>query len=220
MSSLEIIVTGDGSHSLLNKTLNETYHSVHGARRESEHVFIKHGLEYFVTRFNKKFVSILEVGFGTGLNALLTTKFISEVSIDYTSIENAPIDESVWSKLNYAASPEEHEVFEKIHRASWENFVAISPSFKIRKVRASLNDVSFLSEFDVIYFDAFAPNKQPDMWTAEVLKKMFDALKAPGVLVTYCAQGQVKRDLKSVGFKVEALPGPPGKREMTRALKI
>lgn len=219
MSPLEIIVTGDGSHSLLNKTLNETYHSVHGARRESEHVFIKHGLEYFISD-GRKSVSIFEVGFGTGLNALLTTQFNTAASIEYTSIETAPIEKAIWSKLNYAVTPEEHQVFEKIHGASWSNRVQISPLFILEKLHTSIHDVAFAAAFDIVYFDAFAPNKQPDMWTAEVLQKVFDAMRTPGIFVTYCAQGQLKRDLRTVGFKVESLPGPPGKREMTRALKI
>jgi tRNA U34 5-methylaminomethyl-2-thiouridine-forming methyltransferase MnmC len=219
---VQIITTGDGSHSLLNTTLNETYHSVHGALRESLHVFIKHGLEYFVNNNQSKNISIFEVGFGTGLNALLTAQFAHDknIHVDYTSIEAFPLHSDVISKLNYAQSPEQKELFEKIHGAEWEKSISISTGFSIHKVKTTLQliDLSPFA-FDVVFFDAFAPSKQPEMWEISVLQKIYNAVKSPGVFVTYCAKGQLKRDLKNLGFEVQTLGGPPGKKEMVRALK-
>ena len=220
--SVQIIVTGDGSHSLLNTTLNETYLSVHGALHESLHVFIKNGLEYFIETNSRNKISIFEVGFGTGLNALLTAGFVEEknINVDYTSIEAFPLDHEVISKLNYAPSADQAQLFEKIHSAEWENSISISQAFSIHKTKTTLQKIDLSSSaFDVVYFDAFAPSKQPEMWEAQLLQKIFNAMKSPGVFVTYCAKGQLKRDLKSLGFDVQTLEGPPGKKEMVRALK-
>lgn len=222
MSSLKIITTHDGSHSLLHEQLNETYHSIHGAIQESNHVFIKHGLDFVKQHSNSSSINLLEIGFGTGLNALLTLQFahIHNLAIRYTTVEAFPVEEAVWSKLNYTESSDSKVWFEKLHRANWNEWVTISPEFQLRKLKTTLQEaVLEQSNFDLIYFDAFAPSKQPEMWEVPMLKKVVDAMKSKGVFVTYCAKGQLKRDLHSLQLTVESLPGPPGKREMVRAQK-
>lgn len=214
---VELIVTADGSRSLLNKTLNETYHSRHGAMQESLHVFIRHGLEY-VLASGSKTIHIFEVGFGTGLNAWLTFDYTrtQQISVVYQAVETFPLPETIWQELRYT----DDERFNTIHQASWNAPVAIAPGFVIQKINRSLQEISFAQgSFDLIYFDAFAPAKQPDMWTQEILLKVSQSLKSKGVLVTYCAKGEVKRNLKQAGLVIETLPGPPGKREMIRANK-
>ena len=222
MSSLKIITTHDGSHSLLHEQLNETYHSIHGAVQESNHVFIKHGLDFVKQHGNASSINLLEIGFGTGLNALLTLQFARshKFAIRYTTVEAFPVEEAVWSKLNYTESPDSRIWFEKLHHATWDKWMSISPEFQIRKLKFTLQEaVLEQSNFDLVYFDAFAPSKQPEMWEVPMLKKVVDAMKSKGVFVTYCAKGQVKRDLHSLQLTVESLPGPPGKREMVRAQK-
>lgn len=219
--SIEIITTLDGSHSLLNTALNETYHSKHGALQESIHVFIKEGLDYFLQSKSQKNISILEVGFGTGLNALLTLQRALELPdiINYTSLETFPVPEEIWSKLNYIDSVGLKVKFNQLHEAVWNQEVPITSNFNLRKLQTSLQQIDLSSEFDLVYFDAFAPNKQPEMWEMDVLTKVVSAMRADGIFVTYCAKGQLKRDLKSLGLEVETLAGPPGKKEMVRAVK-
>lgn len=219
MSPLKIITTQDGSHSLLNEAMNETYHSRHGAIQESEYVFIEKGLKFFL-RDKKELVSVLEIGFGTGLNALLTANLsqTDEINIVYTALETHPITEEIWRTLNYST---EKLLFEKLHATAWNEWVTITPQFNLFKREESLQAANLgVQQFDLIYFDAFAPNKQPEMWEHTMLQKISLAMKSGAVFVTYCAKGQLKRDLKSLGLVVESLSGPPGKREMVRAIKI
>ncbi|HEU5290232.1 MAG TPA: tRNA (5-methylaminomethyl-2-thiouridine)(34)-methyltransferase MnmD [Cyclobacteriaceae bacterium] len=220
-AEVEIIPTYDGSHTLLNKELDETYHSRHGALQESRHVFIQRGLEVVNKNFQNSVINILEVGFGTGLNALLTLQSQADgIQINYTSLEAFPIAENTWSKLNYAESDESKVLFEKLHRANWDQAVKISPAFQLRKLHTTLQQVALeKNHYDLIYFDAFAPNKQPEMWELPMLKKIVEAMQPGGVFVTYCAKGQLKRDLQSLSLQVETLQGPPGKREMVRGRK-
>ncbi len=216
---IEIIYTKDGSHTLRNAELNETYHSIHGAVQESRHVFIKNALDYMI-ELGASELAILEVGFGTGLNTWLTAKRLVEGSckVSYTTLESMPLDESIWLKLNYAHTAEDIELFKRIHHAVWNQHASIARDFSLTKLNTTIQQASLpASSFDVVYFDAFAPEKQPEMWDIEVLKKVFFSMKQGGVFVTYCAKGQVKRDLKNLGMVVETLPGPPGKREMIRA---
>jgi tRNA U34 5-methylaminomethyl-2-thiouridine-forming methyltransferase MnmC len=218
---IQIISTSDGSFTLLNKALDETYHSRHGAVQESLYVFIKHGLD-FVAK-NKKDINILEVGFGTGLNALLTAQFAkaNNVNIRYTSLEAFPVEENIWSKLNYVDSPDSIALFERLHRTKWNQSETISLNFKLKKLETTLQLVTLEpNHYDLIYFDAFAPNKQPEMWEVTVLQKIADSMKPGGVFVTYCAKGQLKRDLQRLGMQVETLQGPPGKREMVRGINF
>ena len=222
MSSLKIITTQDGSHSLLNEQLNETYHSVHGALQESKHVFIQHGLDFVNKNQGPTTIHILEIGFGTGLNALLTLQYAiaNKLSIQYTTLEAFPVEEAIWSNLNYVESDEEKKQFKKLHHANWNEVESIDHVFAIRKLHTTLQQVELeVNQYDVIYFDAFAPNKQPEMWELPMLQKIASSMKHDGVFVTYCAKGQLKRNLKSVGLTVETLPGPPGKREMVRGTK-
>lgn len=219
MSTIKIIATNDGSSSLYNEELDETYHSRHGAVQESVYVFIEQGLHFLFNRHKPDSVSILEIGFGTGLNALLTLHEAIQIDahINYTSLETFPIQESVWAKLNY---PDPHQLFEQIHQAQWERWSDITSKFQLKKINNEVQREALpQGEYDLVYFDAFAPNKQPEMWELPVLTKIIGAMKSGAVFVTYCAKGQLKRDLKSLGFIVESLPGPPGKREMVRAIK-
>ena len=224
--SVEIINTADGSHSLYNQKLSETYHSIHGAIQESRHVFIKNGLDYLFQKSLSDSLSIFEVGLGTGLNALLSIEFAiqNRVKINYSSIEAFPIDPVLAAQLNYPAHLELENAFgyfQKIHSSVWNDTVALHGYFTFQKVNQAIQSYPFTSgDYHLIFFDAFAPEKQPDMWQMNVLKKVTDALKPNGVLVTYCAKGQLRRDLLSLNLKVEKLPGPPGKREMIRAIKV
>ncbi len=223
MDDLELINTGDGSHSIRNKALDETYHSVHGAIQESTYVFVESGLKHRLLATTSSPVRILEIGFGTGLNALLTAVEADRCQreILYTTIELHPLPAELIEQLNYAghlAIERALQLYKAIHDAPWEVDERITPWFTLHKIHGDLILQNWKrSSFDVIYFDAFAPSRQPDLWTAEVLSRVTSALSPAGVFVTYCARGQVKRDLRSLGLTVETLPGPPGKKEMTRA---
>jgi tRNA U34 5-methylaminomethyl-2-thiouridine-forming methyltransferase MnmC len=220
---VQIITTGDGSPSLLNTTLNETYHSQHGAVQESKHVFLKHGLDFYLWQNSKETVNIFEVGFGTGLNVWLTMNASKAIKqkIVFTSIEAFPLDVEVWSQLSYTDDEDLKAIFNKIHLAPWNEEALIDPLFLLNKVHASLHEYALPSSaFDLIYFDAFAPSKQPEMWELSILEKVTGSMASGGVFVTYCAKGQLKRDLRVLGLAVETLPGPPGKNEMVRAVKI
>lgn len=219
---LQIITTKDGSQSLLNPELNETYHSVHGARQESLYVFIKNGLEFVVQQQAKRVVKILEIGFGTGLNAWLTATHAAQhnLKIEYTTLEAFPVNESIWQQLSYAQTEPERELFYTLHHEPWDQWTEVMPGFMLKKLNTTLQLASLgHGYFDLVYFDAFAPNKQPEMWTVPMLQKTIESLVPNGVFVTYCAKGQLKRDLANVSATVETLQGPPGKREMIRALK-
>lgn len=214
----KLVITNDGSHSLFNSDVNETYHSKHGAIVEAEHVFIKNGL----LSENKKEFTILEVGFGTGLNALLTSHHskLKKISISYNAIELYPILKTDYSKLNFTKliGIDNSELLD-IHDSKWEQEHKIHEYFKLLKNRIDLEEYSTSSKFDIIFFDAFSPEKQPNLWSENIFKKMHKILKNDGFLVTYCAKGSVKRTMKSVGFEIIVLDGPPGKRQMTRANK-
>lgn len=220
MSPLEVITTGDGSHSILNTALQETYHSRHGAVRESTHVFIDHGLRV-AELLNRETISILEVGFGTGLNTLLTLleSHRSGLTIRYESWEKFPLSLSLVDQLNYGAIVGDEASFRLLHEAPWDTPVAIRPHFELYKRAKDILTDPLEGSYDLVYYDAFAPSKQPEMWTAEMLRKTTSVLSPGGLWVTYCAKGQVKRDLAALGLTVETLPGPPGKKEMTRATR-
>jgi tRNA U34 5-methylaminomethyl-2-thiouridine-forming methyltransferase MnmC len=222
MDSLKIIATADGSHSVLHETLHETYHSVHGAVQESRHVFITHGLQHAVSSIAERPLKIFEVGFGTGLNALLTLHEGRQrnVALVYDSIEAFPLPEAVWKKLNYGENLSLQNDYEHLHRCAWNKAIALSPQFTLQKRHTTLQQFNMPgNHYHLIYFDAFAPGKQPELWELNMLQKVTEGLVRGGVLVTYCAKGQVKRDLRVLGLEVETLPGPPGKKEMVRAAK-
>ena len=217
----EIVKTRDGSNTIFVPEFDETYHSKHGAIQESFHVFIRSGLK-FKTELND--INVLEVGFGTGLNALLSFIDSEETNrnIKYTSLEAYPLKWDLLSKLNYIDlifNGKYSATYKKMHSCDWESFYIISPFFTLRKQNVKLQDVLFDNEFDLIYFDAFAPRVQPELWTEQIFTSMYKALNPGGVLVTYCAKGSVKRALRHVGFELQSIPGPPGKREMSRAIK-
>lgn len=221
MDNIKVIVTEDGSHTLLHEALQETYHSVHGAIRESQHVFIRHGLEYWLQESGKRKLRILEIGFGTGLNAVLTLLKVLEMKLEvyYESWETNPLSDEVVDQLNYHETLGSVQLFRELHRADWNKDVRIAEGFTFRKTNDSIlsGTLTASSSFDLIFYDAFAPSRQPEMWTFDVLKKVTDHLSHHGVWVTYCAKGQVKRDLKALNLRVETLQGPPGKKEMIRA---
>ena len=223
MSAIKIITTSDGSHSLLNTALNETYHSIHGAIQESQHVFIQAGLDHWLRRNHKNEIRIFEVGFGTGLNAFLTLlhSSLSETKIYYESWEAFPLGMSTIRQLNYPLVLGSSALYSKIHESSWDDPVRITPTFSLNKRKGDilLDPFNEPASFDLVYYDAFAPMKQPAVWDVAILKKVADLLAPGGVWVTYCARGQVKRDLKSLTLTIETLPGPPGKKEMIRATK-
>lgn len=207
---VKIILTSDGSHSLLNTTLDETYHSRHGAVQESQHVFIKNGLEFFAERNPVRPIKVFEVGFGTGLNALLTVN--TGLDVEYTSIEAFPLEESVYVQLNYQPK----ELLLELHR----NPKLETRNFKLNKIHTTLETISLpANEFNLVFYDAFAPSKQPSMWELPMIEKVCTSLATGGLFVTYCAKGQLKRDLKNLGLEVETLSGPPGKKEMVRGTK-
>ncbi|WP_237274710.1 tRNA (5-methylaminomethyl-2-thiouridine)(34)-methyltransferase MnmD [Tenacibaculum ovolyticum] len=214
----EIIITSDGSTTIHLPDWNEQYHSKHGAIQEAYHVFIKNGLELQ----KKEEISILEIGFGTGLNCFIT--FLeSNKTINYVGVEAYPVVAEEVLKLNYVTelkAKNEQAVFNKMHAQSWEEKHKITQNFSLTKRQQFFKDIDDKEQFDLIYFDAFGAEHQPDLWTEEVFKRMFEALKENGILVTYSAKGSVRRAMQTVGFTVERLPGPPGKREMLRATKL
>ncbi len=217
----KVIQTSDGSSTIYIPEMDENYHSTHGAIQEAEHVFIQHGLRKIEEK-EIGTISIFEMGLGTGLNALLT-RIRSNTSINYTGIEAFPVSDDELKALNYVEQlGDKHKaIFHSIHKAKWNEAIEIDPQFSIHKVHEKIENYKLdLNSFDLIYFDAFGPRAQSEMWEIEILQKMYDGLKVGGALVTYCARGQFKRDLKSLGFELEPLPGPPGKREMTRAWKV
>lgn len=218
-----IITTGDGSNTIQIEDWNEQYHSIHGAIQEANHVFIKHGLLFFIENFqNRGPIHILEIGFGTGLNTFLTLLKSGETKtqIHYTGVEAFPVKEEEISQLNYVKELKANaELFSELHDSSWEIQQDVTDTFKLIKQQKEFKDIEDKDSYDIIYFDAFGARVQPELWTEDIFKKMFDALKINGVLVTYSAKGSVRRAMQAVGFKVEKLPGPPGKREMLRAFK-
>ena len=218
---MQLRVTGDGSHTLFLPHMNESYHSMFGAITESMHVFIREGLEFLQ---GYESISILEAGFGTGLNTLLTlvASAKSNVHITYHTVECFPVDPDFLQQLNYpplltAGFPSDY--FQLLHNAPWNEAVAITPTFTLHKIREDFTIFNPGFSYDLVYYDAFAPDKQPEMWTREIFIRLYEHLTPGGVLTTYCVKGAVKRMLKASGFTIEKLPGPPGKREMLRARK-
>ena len=217
---LKLIISKDGSHTIYRKDIDETYHSRHGAVQEALHVFISKGLKEIEK--SKRPINILEVGFGTGLNALLTC-VNSTSEVNYIGLEANPLSIKVLDSLNYAATVIEdnsQEVFKNIHNSPWETLSSITSLFSIKKVETTIQNFEITQPIDLVYYDAFGPNSQAEMWDISIFEKIYKAMRPQGVFVTYCAKGQVRRDLKSVGFVMERLEGPPGKREMLRGRKL
>ncbi len=222
---VKIITTEDGSHSLYHEELQETYHSFHGAYRESIHVFMLYGLDAWLNRNPRKFpIRVFEVGFGTGLNAWLTLVWAeqNQVPVLYHSIEPYPLGAEVYSQLNYTEHDHGiwhyHKYFQALHEFPWNEGGPVSEYFNFKKDQTTLEEAD-LYPADLVFYDAFAPSKQPELWKKEVLAPVVAAMRPGGIFTTYCAMGQLKRDLKDLELEVETLPGPPGKKEMTRAWK-
>ncbi|MET0464017.1 MAG: tRNA (5-methylaminomethyl-2-thiouridine)(34)-methyltransferase MnmD [Chitinophagaceae bacterium] len=220
----EIFITRDGSHSISIPEMKVMYHSIHGALQESVHVFINAGLHYIKEKFPDQSMHILEIGFGTGLNALLTIQecLFSSTPVFYTSLEPYPLEIEKTSLLNYPGllkSPELQEYFDQLHNSEWEKEISILSNFTLHKKKISLQNFSSSPQFQVIYFDAFAPTAQAELWTTEMFEKLYQALLPGGILVTYCSKSIVRRAMEAAGFKVTKPQGPWGKREMLRAIK-
>lgn len=217
----EIILTEDGSTSIYLPEMNETYHSKFGAIQEAKHVFIKNGLDLFP---DNSAVSILEIGFGTGLNAIITLLEAENrnLKIDYVGVEAYPVSMEEMQQLNYtkALNAEEKQTdFEKIHTSEWEKMTVVNEHFKIEKRKQFFQDITDVNSFDLIYFDAFGFPVQPDLWSEEIFEIMYKSLKYKGILTTYACRTSIKNAMQKVGFQTLKLPGAPGKREMLRALK-
>ncbi len=220
----EIIDTADGSSTIYLPELNEHYHSKHGAIQEAQHVFIKMGFLEVISRREPSKISILEIGFGTGLNALVTWQqnLNENISLNYTGVEAYPVLEEEVEILNFPEALSEvngSSFFKELHAASWEKTQKLSENFTLCKQKKFFHEIDDKLQYDLIYFDAFGARVQPDLWTVDIFKKMYEALIPEGILVTYAAKGSVRRAMLEVGFLVERLPGPPGKREMLRATK-
>jgi tRNA U34 5-methylaminomethyl-2-thiouridine-forming methyltransferase MnmC len=213
--------TLDGSTTFFVPELDEHFHSINGAVQESAHVFIKTGLNAVI---NKK-ITLFEVGFGTGLNALMT--FIetqrNQITVEYFAIEKYPLTFSEYNQLDYSQSlgADYKAIFQQMHHCNWNEATEINHGFKLTKIEADLInfDIKKLPPIDLIYFDAFAPDKQPELWTADIFKKLYKSCNNGAILSTYSAKGEIRRRLVAAGFEVKRLPGPPGKREMLRAVK-
>jgi tRNA U34 5-methylaminomethyl-2-thiouridine-forming methyltransferase MnmC len=222
----EIMTTGDGSKTIHMPDLNEQYHSKHGALQEALHVFIQTGMEYFLEvtllrkrNFHQEPLQILEYGFGTGLNAMLTAQHKSNTPIFYTAVEAFPINEEEVIAMDYGQFLNDQQLYKSVHQSGWEEDQKITSHFTLCKMQKTFENIENKNQFDLIYFDAFGPRTQPELWTEAIFNAAYKALKSGGVLTTYCAAGQVRRNMQSAGFTVERLPGPPGKREMLRAIK-
>lgn len=215
-------LTADGSSTIAIPDMNVTYHSTHGAIQESMHVFIHAGLDAIPR--NDDPIRIFEMGLGTGLNALLTwiQADSHSRSINYTALEKFPLEPDEYSSLNYCnflPATDCAEKFVALHGCGWETPQHLSPRFTFTKHRADLEDFEPGQQVHLVYYDAFAPAAQPELWTAGVFEKLFTLLLPGGLLVTYCSKGDVRRAMQSAGFVIEKIPGPPGKREMVRAWK-
>lgn len=221
----KIIITQDGSTTIHIPEWNEQYHSTHGAIQEAKHVYLKHGLAFFCASkkdAEQSKISILEIGFGTGLNAFLTAIKAQALNLNcnYVGIEGFPVSQEELKALNYTQALKHKKLFSKIHFCKWEEDVEITEHFTLKKQEKQFSSITDENQFNIIYFDAFGPRVQPELWTEAVFKTMYKALKKEGVLVTYCAQGHARRAMVSVGFTVSRVEGPPGKRHMLQAVKL
>lgn len=212
---VELKVSADGSHTLFVPELDEHYHSVNGAYNESMHVFIEPALNHCT----KTSINILEIGLGTGLNAFLTALNKGDKSIFYHALEKYPLTAESATQLNFGKNDAENELLYTLHNLTWNEEAELQNNFTLLKDETDLTSTAFNKSYDLVYFDAFAPEVQPEMWDEAIFKKLYNAMNPGGILTTYCAKGVVRRTMQAVGFTVERLPGPKGKREMLRATK-
>jgi len=219
----KIIITSDGSTTIHLEDLNEQYHSIHGAIQEAYHVFIKAGLNHIIQKDSLEKIAILEIGFGTGLNAFISCLEAErmKVVITYDGIEAYPVPTEEIKQLNYSQllTDGNSQIFGHIHEVIWEKSHSITNYFNLKKRQLLFSEISTKNAYNLIYFDAFGARVQPELWTEIIFKIMYDALILNGILVTYSAKGSVRRAMQKVGFQVERLEGPPGKRHMLRATK-
>lgn len=216
----EIVLTGDGSHSLSLPDGKVSYHSRHGAAQESRHVFLETGLLPALEKFPDGQLNIFEMGFGTGLNALLTAITASETqrNIRYHTIDLYPLPPATQRQLNYGALLRKEAIWQGIGAAFWDQWTDISPYFSLKKEQADLLTLNFDEKYHLIYFDAFAPQENPDLWSEAVFTLLRKHTVPGGILVTYCSKSSVRKAMQNAGWQVAKLPGPPGKREIVRAV--
>jgi tRNA U34 5-methylaminomethyl-2-thiouridine-forming methyltransferase MnmC len=216
----EIIITDDGSTTIRIPDWDENYHSTHGAIQEAKHVFIKNGLDLYQ---NQDSISILEIGFGTGLNAFITfLETLNKEKVNYVGVEAYPISTEEIAQMNYVTelqATQYQDVFDNMHSCDWESQQNITENFILTKRKQFFQDIDDKEQYDLIYFDAFGFPLQPELWSEAIFKKMYDALLPKGTLVTYACRSSIKNAMLTVGFSIEKLPGAPGKREMLRATK-
>jgi len=218
----KFVITADGSHTIYLPEIDEHYHSIHGAIQESVHVYIQAGL----MQITKPEITVLEIGFGTGLNAFLTYAYAKAngQKINYYSLEKYPLSAKEYETLNYPETvfPEYTDIFKQMHHSEWNRELILSPEFNLMKIEADLLCYQFNPDlqFDLVYFDAFAPGKQPEMWTEEIISKVVSTIGSDGILTTYCAKGTVRRAFASAGLTMERIPGPAGKKEILRGKKL
>jgi len=222
---LEILITDDGSPTIYDTELNETYHSRFGAVAESAHVFIENGLHNWLAQTKNTHADILEVGLGTGLNAVLSGIYQNSygISVYYKAIEPFPLPMNIVHRLDFRPTIGNSlavQYFDRIHHEAFAKTIQLAPNFSFQKQKVAFESLADDNAFDIIYYDAFAPNKQPEMWEAPNMRKAYHLTRRAGLLVTYCAKGAVKRSLADAGFKIVTVPGPPGKREMIQAWKV
>jgi tRNA U34 5-methylaminomethyl-2-thiouridine-forming methyltransferase MnmC len=221
---MDFVTTGDGSKTIFNAQIGENYHSKHGALQESKHVFLKTGLQFYLEKENIKEASILEIGFGTGLNFILTADYCvaENIKLDYCGVEAYPLDKAVIENIGYNeyVSSEIWDAYCELYDEALKNDVIINESIHLQIAHTKVLEFASTKLFDVIYFDAFAAIHQPEMWSDETLAHVTKFLKPGGIFVTYAITGNLKRSMKALGFSIEKAPGAPGKREMLRAIKL
>ncbi|MEA3477910.1 MAG: tRNA (5-methylaminomethyl-2-thiouridine)(34)-methyltransferase MnmD [Bacteroidota bacterium] len=219
----QLITTADGSHTLFVPGLQDHYHSTYGAVQESRHIYIRNAFR--ANSAKNTLCQVLEIGFGTGLNALLTWQesILEDIPVQYTALEPFPLETALAMQLNYPGLmeiPGANSIFQEMHSSPWDQAITLNRLMKLLKVKVKIQD-SILAEnqYDVVYFDAFGPDVQAEMWTVDIFNKIYVGMKRGGVLTTFSAKGIVRRAMTAAGFEVEKLPGPPGKRTITRAWK-
>lgn len=219
VQDLKIESSRDGSQTLYSTSFGQHYHSMHGALAESEHVFIKEGLN----RLDRAKLKVLEFGFGSGLNALLTLResIARKIKIEYIGLELHPVPAEVWSSMNYNEGEfaDLSNAFTELHESAWEVQVEIHPLFQLLKRNVDMTSCDLDDGLDLVYFDAFGPGTQPELWTKQIFARIYDAMSSGGVLTTYSCKGDVRRSMMALGFNVAQVGGPPGKRSMLVAIK-